>query len=62
MPRYAIQYEQFDDPEWSTETHMIDADEVSIDGGIAHFRNSETDEAFLIAADNLIAAWTHGDE
>lgn len=61
MARYAIQYEQFDDPEWSIETHYITADKVSTESGIAHFHNTETGEAFLIPSENLIAAWTNGD-
>lgn len=61
MARYCIQYEAFDDPEWSIEKHIMDATDVEITDGIAHFRNEETGEAFLIPRENLIAAWADGD-
>jgi hypothetical protein len=61
MPRYCIQYEAFADPEWTIETHTLNADDVRIVDGIAHFRDTDSDEAFLVPAGNLIAAWTNGD-
>lgn len=62
MTRYCIQYEVFDDPEWAVETHKMRVSDVEITDGIAHFQHEVTGEAFLVPADNLIAAWTQGDE
>lgn len=62
MTRYCIQYEAFDDPDWIVETHTMDATSVEITDGIAHFRHAGTGEAFLVPSDNLIAAWTLGEE
>jgi hypothetical protein len=62
MTKYCIQYEAFDDPDWTIESHTMRADSVEITDGIAHFSHQETGEAFLVPAENLIAAWSHGDE
>lgn len=62
MTRYAIQYEKFDDPDWSVEMHIINADSVDFVGGVVVFENSTTGESFIVPADRLVAAWSHGDE
>lgn len=56
--RYRIQYEAFDDPEWTTETYTITADVVECMGRIVRFKNTDTTEEFIVPTDNMIAAWT----
>lgn len=61
MPRYCVEYETFDGGDWQTETHVIDADRVTVDFGIVRFQNTTTDEEFLVGAEKMVAAWTNGD-
>lgn len=62
MPRYALQYERFDDPEWTVETHMVDATDVRLASGLIIFDNDYTGEEFFLPIDRLISAWTNGDD